>query len=143
MERILAIRRRIGGITYSKKTISVEFLYGRLLDPPSGDFSRPPDGKRTLNQNLTPVPHSGTKSFCPPARTSESNLCPPAEKKTGSVRDTRTDPFQQFVSTKKVGTLCLLPKTVTLSFPNIAHDYWDHFRLTGDYYIRPARAPHL
>ncbi len=64
MERILAIRRRIEGINYSKKTISVEFIY-----------SRPPDGKALLNE-----PHSSAAlRAAPPAlpfarKRKESNL---------------------------------------------------------------------
>jgi hypothetical protein len=31
----------------------------------------------------------------------------------------------------------------TLTYPNIAHDYWDHFRLTGDAQVRRAKAPSI
>ena len=30
-------------------------------------------------------------------------------------------------------------KTIPLDFPNVAHSYWDNFRLTGEYYIKPTR----
>ena len=96
MERILAIRRRLAGINYSKKTISVEFYLGRPLESTSQDLARPPDGKCLSHQNLTPVPHSGTKSFCPPARTSESNLLDSSEKEKGSNRLAQSDPFGRF-----------------------------------------------
>ena len=52
MERVLAIRQRLQGINYSKKTIAVEFFY-----------SRPPDGKLVLNQSES----SAAQSFAPPA----------------------------------------------------------------------------
>jgi len=92
MERILAIRRRIGGINYSKKTISVDLFLGGTPDSTAQDLGRPPDGRSSTallasavgkclsHQNLTSVPHSGTKSFCPPARNSESSLDPSARK---------------------------------------------------------------
>ncbi|MBL0250059.1 MAG: recombinase family protein [Elusimicrobia bacterium] len=53
MERILAIRQRLAGINYSKKTTSVEFFYGRPSDAAAPDFARPPDGKRLSNQRPT------------------------------------------------------------------------------------------
>jgi hypothetical protein len=31
------------------------------------------------------------------------------------------------------------PPTVTLTFPNIAHKYWDNYRLTKEFYVRPAK----
>ena len=102
MERILAIRRRIRRINYSKKTISVEFLFGGPLDSTSQDLTRPPDGKSLLNQNLTPVPHSGTKSFSPPARTSHSILLPPAPKAMRPGRDERPDLMEWFTPFEKV-----------------------------------------
>ena len=46
MERILAIRQRLAGINYSKKTTSVEFFYGRPSDAAAPHIAPPPDGKR-------------------------------------------------------------------------------------------------
>jgi hypothetical protein len=140
MERILAIRRRIRRINYSKKTISVEFILGGPVDSTSQDLARPPDGKRVLNQNLTSVPHSGTKSFNPPARTSESNLFQTGEKLKGSGRELRSDPFQKF-GLGENGNLVGLPPKFIVAFPNIAHSYWDNFRLTGEFHVRQAKAP--
>jgi hypothetical protein len=28
---------------------------------------------------------------------------------------------------------------VPIDFPNIAHSYWSHYRLTGSYYVRPSK----
>ena len=28
---------------------------------------------------------------------------------------------------------------VPFEFPNVAHSYWDHFVLTGDYYLKPSK----
>ena len=80
-EKILAVRRNIHQVLYGKDSISVDFIVSRGLGTPESDFARPPDGKSLVNQNLTAVPHSGTKSFCPPARNSESSLCPPAKNR--------------------------------------------------------------
>ena len=41
----LSIRRYLAGIIYSKKTVTVEFKYGRPSDASDSDFARPPDGK--------------------------------------------------------------------------------------------------
>jgi hypothetical protein len=30
------------------------------------------------------------------------------------------------------------PPTLRVKVPNIAHDYWDHVRLTGEYNVRPT-----
>jgi hypothetical protein len=36
-----------------------------------------------------------------------------------------------------------LPKTATtivpLDFPNIAHGFWENYRLTGDYYLKTTK----
>ena len=92
-------RQRLSGITYSKKTISVDFVYGRPLDAPARDFARPPDGNCTSEKPFSSASQSSASDFGPPARKSESNLCPPARKSKGSVRESRTDPFNEFVST--------------------------------------------
>ena len=30
------------------------------------------------------------------------------------------------------------PPTIDLTFPNVAHDYWENYRLTGEYNVRPT-----
>jgi len=30
------------------------------------------------------------------------------------------------------------PRTLDLPLPNPTHNYWDHFRLTGEYNVRPT-----
>ena len=32
-----------------------------------------------------------------------------------------------------------VPTIVPLTFPNIAHEYWDNYRLTGDYYLPESK----
>jgi hypothetical protein len=142
MERNLAIRRRIGGITYSQKTVKVEFVYGSGVEGSDSDSGRISDGKRLINQNLTAVPHSGTKSFCPPARNSESSLDPSARK-----IERPDQPFGRAFhppeGVLQLETFLKSYQTIELVFPNIAHGYWDHFKRTGEFYVRPAKPPRL
>lgn len=58
MERSLAIRRRIGRISYSQKRVTVDFL-----------FALPPDGQSLLNQR----PALAAPRAAPPIRTSAQN----------------------------------------------------------------------
>ena len=74
MERYLSIRRHLSGISYSKKTISVVFKYVRPLDATTPDFARPPDGNCTSEKLSASASQSSARGFCPPARTSKSDL---------------------------------------------------------------------
>jgi len=99
MERILAIRRRLAGINYSKKTITVEFLLGGTPDSTTQDFARPPDGKSRLNQRPTLAAPRATPPLDSFARTSESSLFQSDRTSKGAVRELRTTPNGQFVTT--------------------------------------------
>jgi site-specific DNA recombinase len=67
MERILAIRRQLAGISYSKKTISVHFF-----------FARPPDGSCLSKSSPSAAALRAAPPFCPPARKIEKpNSCSP------------------------------------------------------------------
>jgi site-specific DNA recombinase len=72
MERILAIRRHLSGIKYSKKTIAVEFF-----------LARPPDEKSLSESEST----SAALRAAPP-------VCPPAEKQKRPGRNLRPNLFQ-------------------------------------------------
>jgi hypothetical protein len=62
----------------------------------------------------------------------------PGHKKE-SNRLTRLDPSSQFETTIN-GGFSEIPKTVVpLTFPNIAHHFWENYRLTGEYHIRPSK----
>jgi hypothetical protein len=101
----------------SKDTISVEFFY-----------TRPPDGK-----SLAEEPSS------PSARSAENFLGRPARRQQkGPGRCARPDPLVQF-DTERMWSKLATPPTVTLTFPNIAHKYWDNYRLTKEFYVRPAK----
>jgi hypothetical protein len=137
-EKALAVRRNIHQVHYGKDSIGVDFILGRPLGTPESDVAPPPDGKSLVNQNLTSVPHSGTKSFCPPARTSESSLCPSAEnrKSPTAFGDWTYAPGS---SRGKMERFSSSIRTVRLTFPNIAHSFWDNYRLSKEFYIRRAK----
>ena len=122
--------------------MKVEFVYGSGVEGSDSDSGRISDGKRLLNQNLTAVPHSGTKSFCPPARNSESSLDPSARK-----IERPDQPFGRAFhppeGVLQLETFLKSYQTIELVFPNIAHGYWDHFKRTGEFYVRPAKPPRL
>jgi len=101
MERILAIRRHISGINYSKKTISVEFKYGRPSDALDSDSARPPDGKSLLNKRPTLAAPRAAPLESTSARTSESGPCLSTRttKKPGPLGG--PDLNRQFVSDAK------------------------------------------
>jgi hypothetical protein len=133
-------RRLIGGINYSKKTISVEFLLGGTQESTSQDFSRPPDGKSRLNQRPSLAAPRAAPLESLSARTSESNLLQSGQKQKGSGRNLRTDPLLQFESLNN-GYIVRIIRNFICCFPNIAHHYWENFRLTGEFHVRQAKAP--
>jgi site-specific DNA recombinase len=128
MDRILSLRRLIAGITYSQKTITVEFFYGRPADASDSDFARPPDGKSLSNQRPTSAAFHAAPAFRPPA-----------QNKKGADRNVQSDPFRQFVSSQMV-LLNSSRQKINIVFPNISHYYWEHFHLSGGSKIRRARA---
>ena len=117
MEKTLAVRRRIRGIRYSRGTVTVDF-----------GWENPPDGKTGTESNLSaPALRAGG---------GEPLGFEPKTKRPDSFG--KSGPFGQFVSGNWSGGF-LLSRTVPLSFPNIAHDYWDNYRLTKEFYIRPDK----
>ena len=106
-------RRHISGINYSKKTISVEFKYGRPSDALDSDSARPPDGKSLLNQRPTLAAPRAAPLESLSGPNSESNDLQSPGKSKGSGRKLRTDPLNQFVSIKK----CSPGRTRTSNIP--------------------------
>jgi hypothetical protein len=94
-------RRHISGINYSKKTISVEFKYGRPSDALDSDSARPPDGKSLLNKRPTLAAPRAAPLESTSARTSESGPCLSTRttKKPGPLGG--PDLNRQFVSDAK------------------------------------------
>ena len=101
-------RRILRGINYSQKTVTVEFL-----------FARPPDGKSLLNQR----PTLAAPRAAPLIRTS-------AENRKGSNRFSQSDPSPH-MGAEKNGEVFDFTPTFCVSFPNIAHRYWDNFNVAS------------
>jgi hypothetical protein len=167
MERILAIRRIVTRINYSEKTISVGVRVRRPGGAPAVDLARPTDdrtvggdemvdgskngnhGKFVLNHRPTRAALSAAQIESPSARTSESESCssPRTTKKPG--RSSRPDLMSEFASLPNGGVLSLGPKIgdtpelnpeILLTFPNIAHKFWDAYRQGGGVHLRRSRA---
>ena len=135
-------RRRVRRINYSQKTISVEFLYGRGGEGSDSDSARFSDGKSLLNQRPTLAAPRAAPLESLSARNSESSLDPSARK--------MRKPDQPFgrafhppEGVLQLETFLKSYQTIELVFPNIAHGYWDHFKRTGEFYVRPAKPPRL
>ena len=166
IEKTLEVRRRIKKVEYSQKTISVEFVYdGADLRRPT--LSAAPEtveseGGRprsvTLFSDGEPRTSAGHGATTPERdadglRRAERNGegCPepfprsdvfgagpsPAPKKKEPVPQIGTD-SSSWLDTDRNLAINGVSKTIVFSFPNIAHNYWDNFRLTREFYVRPA-----
>ena len=166
IEKTLEVRRWIKKVEYSQKTISVEFVYagadlrrpalssggeaveveGRRPLPltsfsdgeksPSSDHEetspgRDGDGLRrpSLNGEGRPADISRSSGFA--ADDSATR------KKKEPVPHIGTD-SSSWLDTDRNLAIDGNSKTIIFSFPNIAHNYWDNFRLTREFYVRPA-----
>lgn len=116
ISKTLAVRQRIKGILYSPETIRVAFDYGSI-----------PDGQEGLN--------SLASDSAPQADDSRPGSLPKIEK--GSDLLAKSDPFRKFDS-KKTWTTCWPPHTAPIDFANVSHDFWSHYRLTGQFNLRPT-----
>jgi hypothetical protein len=114
IEKSLAVRGHIQQIRYSKKRVCVDFRIGR---PPVGESSF---GQTSSAATLSAVP----SSFSSP------------EIRKGPVRFSQTDPFPQFVGFVNGGVYVGPPIVIPLSFPNLSHDYWENYKLTGEYHVK-------
>lgn len=101
MERILAIRRHIGEIHYSQKTISVELNLGCRSEHASVDSSRPSDGKRQASSRPPAAALRAEHESFDSVRPNDSKSIPPAPKKKGSDLGNRSDPLHEFESSMK------------------------------------------
>ena len=112
----MSVRQRIEKVYYGKESITARFR-----------LSLPPDGESPLKE----VPSS------PGSAVSPVFPRPPAENSKGSNLIERSDPFNEF-ETNKMWSGSSRPPTIDITIPNIAHDYWQNYRLTGDYNVRPS-----
>ena len=142
-------RRHITGINYSKKTISVEFKYRSPSDAFDSDSARPPDGKSLLNKRPTLAAPRAAPLESLSARTSESGPCISVRTTKKPGRLSRPDLNGVFVSLHSGGVCSVGPKIddapdlnpqILVTFPNIAHKFWDAYRQGGGVHLRRSRA---
>ena len=115
IEKALAVRRGVEKIYYSKDTITVRFKCVSDSDGKPGDSS--------LDAAASPCP--------PPA------VFSPAPKTERPVSKLETGPTLKLERLQNVEHT-VRPPTLNLLLANIAHDYWENYRLTGDYNLRPS-----
>jgi hypothetical protein len=155
IEKALLVRKWIERVRYSKKSIGVDFVVdgpGPDLDAGSptertGDRARPLDGEITQSGALTSTARSAangvtsTASRCGlrPGRTTRTGVDSTATKQKESGRLNRSDPSPQFEGGKNGGVFGFPKTAIPLSFPNIAHTISDHYRLTGEFFIRRSK----
>ena len=102
-------------MVYGKESIAVDFMY-----------EAQPDGKDRPNQGgLAAAPRAAAKQTPLPAKIAGPNSF------------TGIGSHPRFESSLNVD-VSLPKKTFRFTFPNIAHSFWDNYRLTKDYYIRRA-----
>ena len=90
---------------------------------------RPPVGE--LKNGVTPA--AATLPAAPPA-------CPPALKRKESNRLSQSDPFLSFGAFVNGGVYVGPPIVIPLSFPNLSHNYWENYDLTGEYHVKRLEA---
>jgi hypothetical protein len=142
-------RRIVTGINYSEKTISVGVRVRRPGGTPAVEFGPTSDGKCLSNQRHTLAASHAAPLESTSARTSKSDLphFSPEAKKPG--RCSRPDLNGKFVSTLNGGVCSVGPKIedapdlnpqIWVTFPNIAHKFWDAYRQGGGVHLRRSRA---
>ena len=109
IEKVLLVRRCIGSVRYSKKSIGVDFAI-------DGD---------------SPSAGGGSES--------EAGRGCAAPKKKESNRLNQLDSDFEFETRKNGGDSGALPTFVAITYPNIAHNFWDNYRLTGQYHLRQSK----
>jgi hypothetical protein len=115
IEKALSVRQGIEKVFYGKDSITVRFRW-----------SRPPVCKFVSEESDS----AAALSAAPPA-------LPPAGQKERPDSLSESSPSSSVRVIQKVEQI-ERPQTIDLTFPNIAHDYWDNYRLTGEYYVRPS-----
>ena len=154
IEKALAVRRGLRSIHYSKKSIRVDFV----VETPElesdrgqtsgrdGDFARAIDGKSPMEWTSSASAlraedggnSPGSDVGCRRGTTSRMGT-----EAFNRERERPNDPEPLSLSTPvggfEIGGAFKNLKTIPLDFPNVAHSYWDNFRLTGEYYIKPTR----
>ena len=155
IEKALWVRRGIETVRYSKKSIGVDFVLSGASGANSergasvrGGDSRPfSDGKSQAGFDLSASARSAANgaNLTDLAGDSRGDLTAgteadsqPGNKKEPN-RSARLDPSFQFDTTRNGGFFEIPTTVVPLTFPNIAHHFWENYRLTGEYHIRPSK----
>ena len=120
IEKTLAVRQGIKGILYSKTRIAVEFIY-----------SRPPDGKSLSDQSDSAAALRAAPAFLPPA-----DFFSDQQKRPDPVKD---QAFLMGVGPHQMVEYSSAWFTLGVPFPNITHNFWDHYRLTGQFNVRSVK----
>ena len=151
IEKVYAMRKGIGRIHYSKKSVRVDYAFGGFLEPSKNERAGEPGGGSASfsdeNERFQP---GGPLSARSAANGTNSSVSASVLDREGAVRSgfpsapaptKRPNGFEPLsLSTpsggfSKTGTTENLPTLVPLDFPNIAHGYWENYRLTGEYYL--------
>ena len=152
IEKSLVVRGGIERVHYSQKSIRVDYVYGVGLA--GSESHRTCRGAGVSLPNIDGnSPTERTLSASAPGTDDGGNLTSQAVefrngtkggaggesdsgKTKGPDRVVQSSPFGQFVFAKNGGISSNFKTIVPLTFPNIAHDYWENYRLTSEYYIR-------
>jgi hypothetical protein len=115
IEKALAVRQGVEKVFYGKDRITVRFLW-----------TRPLDGKMASDES--------DSSAALRAAGVDSSASGQKEKP-----DSLSEPGSSCgVATNKLVEQIARPPTVDLTCTNISHDYWENYRMTGEYNVRPT-----
>jgi hypothetical protein len=115
IEKALAVRQGIEKVFYSKEMISVRFRCGATVV-----------GNAAPNEPISSADSSVTTASNYSVQKSE-RLAPEME----------TSPSLKLERMQNVEHMAW-PPTLDIFFANTGHSYWEHFRLTGEYNLRPT-----
>jgi hypothetical protein len=136
IEKVYAVRRGIRRIHYSAKSVRVDYAFGMFSGTKAGRAGNESPVFSDDVEGVSPRSISGVRR-APWGRSSALGNALGGEgretKRPNGVSPLgRGSPVRDFTNG---GITETSPTTVPLTFPNIAHGYWEHYRLTGDYYL--------
>ena len=151
IEKVYALRKGIERIHYSKKEVRVDYAYGQSLESNAGEepagsnrrtTSFSDDNRTHSTREHPPLPptttgknSSNSASLLNPVGNNSpgSDSPAPTTKKPNGGGPLSLQP--QFDSFKNGGITAKRRSGVQFRFPNVTHGYWEHYRLTGEYYL--------
>ena len=154
-DRALSVRKGIEGIRYGKKSIGVDFVlegsFGEqeVASPVAPDraFGGPLDGESgagagrsavalRANHGAGPTSLSGVDGSAMSADLMDQSLAAQRKRPHGGEPSGLLSPVRGF---QNGGIPERSRIIVPLWFPNIAHNYWENYRLTGEFYVRSSK----